>query len=281
MQPKVFVVILNWNGYNDTVECIDSLKKITYPNYEILVVDNASSERDVELLKQRYGNSIHVIRNDKNYGYHKGFVTGMKFALDRSADYVLLIQNDLVVKPDFLDKLIEIAESHPEIGVLAPCIYRYDRPDEAEMAGRKYIWFGLRSVPLDENTSKEWLDCDGISDVCMLWGKDKISKTNLMEMVKPYFLHGDVIWCICAMKAKFKLAWVPKAKIWHKGSSTCRRVLNAIRLYWFMRDNLVYRYHFLCDKYYIGLSVNRIIYLILSFFIYQPLWHIRARVKNL
>ena len=71
-QPKVSIIILNWNGLQDTIECLESLKKVTYPNCEITVVDNGSKGDDVKILRERYGNNVHIIANEKNY-------TGRKF----------------------------------------------------------------------------------------------------------------------------------------------------------------------------------------------------------
>ena len=67
-QPKVSIITLNWNGLEDTIECLESLKKITYPSYEVIVVDNGSEGNDVQVLEEKFGDYIHLIKNDRNYG---------------------------------------------------------------------------------------------------------------------------------------------------------------------------------------------------------------------
>src|SRR5512137_3063861 len=110
--PKVSIVILNWNGLADTRECLRSLQQVTYPNCEIILVDNASSGDDVRLLTDEFGDSVRVVRNEKNYGFAAGNNIGIKFALDHSSpDYVFLLNNDTTLAPDFLDELVTAAES--------------------------------------------------------------------------------------------------------------------------------------------------------------------------
>lgn len=280
-KPKVFIVILNWNGVEDTIECINSVKKISYPNYEIVIVDNASSGRDVETLKQKYGNSVHILENDRNYGYWKGLIIGMKFALEKSADYVLTLENDAVVKPNFLDRLVGVAEKHSEIGMLVPTVYSYERPHEIEEPAEKITRSGFRTVPVHKTPDAEWLDCDYVADACVLWKKSNIHRTNVMQAIRHYFIYGDFSLYLCVMRAGLKIGWVPDAIVWHKGSRSLKKLLSATRLYWFVKDNIIYRYRFLRDKYYLGLSTRQLVYVLMSFFLYQPFWHLSETVEAL
>jgi len=79
-------------------ECFESLKKVTYPNHEVIVVDNASDGNDAQVLKEEFGDYIRLIQNDKDYGCGEGFNTGIRYALENSQpDYVLIMNNDIVV----------------------------------------------------------------------------------------------------------------------------------------------------------------------------------------
>ena len=82
IQLRVSIIILNWNGYKDTYECLKSIKKINYPNYEIIVIDNASSGEDIFLLKKEFKNKIRIIKNKKNYGFAKGNNKGIKKVIE-------------------------------------------------------------------------------------------------------------------------------------------------------------------------------------------------------
>ena len=105
MNPKVSVNILTWNQPVDTIECIESCQKIDYDNYEILVIDNHSVDNSVELFRKRFPN-MRIIQNKDNFGYAGGNNVGIKFALEYGAEYVLILNNDTTVEPDFLKKMI-------------------------------------------------------------------------------------------------------------------------------------------------------------------------------
>src|SRR3989338_5442408 len=125
-QPRVSVIILNWNGLDDTIECLESLKKITYPNYEVILVDNASSGDDVAQLRKKFGKYIKIIQNDKNYGFAEGNnIAIRKVMKENKSKYVLLLNNDTVVDAKFLDELVKTGESDPKVGIVGPIIYNY------------------------------------------------------------------------------------------------------------------------------------------------------------
>ncbi len=113
---------MNWNGKEDTVKCIDSLHKVTYPDFTILISDNASTDGSVDLLKHRYPD-IEVIVNEKNLGFAGGNNTAIRRALQNGSDYVLLLNNDTEVDPRFLSELVKAAEADPAIGIAGSKIY--------------------------------------------------------------------------------------------------------------------------------------------------------------
>ena len=126
MEPKVSIIILNWNGLDDTIECLESLQKITYPNYEVIVVDNGSRGNDAQVLREKFGDYIELIQNDKNYGYTGGNNIGIRYALHNSSwDYFLVLNNDTVVESGFLTELVNIAESAPSSGIAGPKIHLF------------------------------------------------------------------------------------------------------------------------------------------------------------
>ena len=163
MNPKIAVVILNWNSSEDTLECLESLRQIAYSNYSIIIVDNASSDDSLKRIRKYCRGEIEVkssffkysrrnkpvetieytkeesektelnfrditlIKNDKNYGFAEGNNIGIRYGLnDLDLDYILLLNNDTVVDHNFLGELIKISESNPHIGFVSPKIYYYD-----------------------------------------------------------------------------------------------------------------------------------------------------------
>ena len=128
MLPKVFIIILNWNNWVDTKDCLESLKTNGYQNCEVVVVDNGSDEKP-EITNPK----IKVIYNKENLGFSGGNNVGIKYALENGADYVLILNNDTIASDDFLVKLVEAGESDKKIGFLGPKIYfAASNPSEVE-----------------------------------------------------------------------------------------------------------------------------------------------------
>ena len=137
--PKVSIIVLNWNTYELTRESLESLREITYPNYEIILVDNASSDGSVPRLKKDFPH-VTLIQNRANLGFARGCNVGIRCALSREADYVLLLNSDSVVEKGFLEPAVEHAESDKKIGLVSGKIYLKDKPG--------YLWYAGGSFSL-------------------------------------------------------------------------------------------------------------------------------------
>ncbi len=232
--PKVSIIILNWNGLEDTVECIESLNKITYPNYEVIVVDNASSGNDVEVLRQRFGDYIYIIENGRNYGFAEGNNIGMRYVLERGPDYVLLLNNDTTVAPDFLDKLMEVVQGNVRIGIAGPKSYHYDEPERLGCAGGFInYWTGsirhMGAGQIDRGQLEQIINVDYITGTCMLISREVLVSVGLLDN-RVFFSGGsDVDICIRASRRGFRALFAAKSKIWHKGESRVRLRASSTR----------------------------------------------------
>lgn len=217
--PKVAIIILNWNGFDDTIECLDSLKQITYQNYEIIIVDNASSGNDVTLLRDKYGNYVHVIANETNAGFPEGCNIGMRYAMGKGADYFLLLNNDTKVEQEFLDELIKVSESHPSIGITGSKTYYYRNPNKIQSVGGKIVWWlGIIKAYGDEEDIGQH---DRVMVRDFLYGTSfliKASVVNKISLMDPSFYFGveEYDYCTRAKKAGFKIVYVPSSIVWHK-----------------------------------------------------------------
>ncbi|MCK4352495.1 glycosyltransferase family 2 protein [candidate division WOR-3 bacterium] len=122
--PKVSIIILDWNGGKDIIECLKSIKGINYTNYELIVVDNASFDNSVNLIREKFPN-IRIIQNKENLGFAGGMNTGIVQSVKCKvqSDYVLLLNQDTIVGKNFLKELVKVAESDPKIGIVGPKIY--------------------------------------------------------------------------------------------------------------------------------------------------------------
>jgi len=122
MHSKVSIVLLNWNGWEETVECLNSLSKINYPNFNVLIVDNGSNDDSVVQIKNYLSinngkfQKVNLIENKKNYGFAEGNNIGIKLVIQSSPDYVLLLNNDTTVDKNFLYELVKVAEENHSVG---------------------------------------------------------------------------------------------------------------------------------------------------------------------
>jgi GT2 family glycosyltransferase len=224
--PRVSIIILNWNGLEDTIECLESLKKITYPNYEVIVVDNASSGNDVEVLRGRYQDYIRIIQNEKNYGFAKGNNIGIRYALDEGADYVLVLNNDTVVAPTFLDELVSCCRKEQKIGAVGPKLYHYDNPARVQLPE---LYEKVGDAPADMET---------LSGVAFLVGRSVWEQVGLLDEVF-YPAYGEDRDFFERLKEHgYRIVCVPASKVYHKMSATARRYPD-LSLYLIVKHNFL------------------------------------------
>ena len=229
-QPKVCIITLNWNGLEDTMECLESLKKITYPNYEVIVVDNGSAGNDTQVLEEGFGDYMHLIKNDRNYGFYNGANIGIRYALKHAnPDYLLLLDNDTVVDPEFLTEMVQVAEADPAIGIAGAKIYYYDEPDRLQYLGGKIDPWGVAAGPLwpiikERILGRKEFDRgqhDSIKEVehmalwCALFNRKILESIGFFDESHSSD-HSEIGYFDRARKAGYKSVYVPRAKVWHK-----------------------------------------------------------------
>lgn len=241
--PKVFAITLNWNGKDDTIECVASLQRLTYPNYEIVVVDNGSMDGSVSALKARYPD-ITTIENGQNLGYAEGFNVGLRYAYENGAHYFLILNNDTVVDPDVLKALVRVAESDDQIGFVSGKVYSYEEPDKLETAGRHShpILLAGQQVGIDEidqgqhDQTKEY---DFVDDVFLLVRRRAYEETGGYD--PNFFLYWEETdWCIRVRRAGYKLIYTPEAKIWHKHGKSVGGQRSSTYTYYMTRNQIVF-----------------------------------------
>ena len=117
-QPLVSIIIAHWNGEEIIKDCLESLSKTTYENYEVIVVDNASTDNSVKIITENFPN-IKIVQNNKNYGFAGGNNIGYNHA---KGEIILLLNNDTNVEPDWLENLVKFSLDNPQVGILQPKI---------------------------------------------------------------------------------------------------------------------------------------------------------------
>lgn len=139
--PSLVVVVLNFNGWSDTLECVDSLRASTYDNLRILVVDNASTVADPDARAALEASpNVSVIDSGRNLGFAGGNNLGIRSAVDRGADYVWVLNNDTIVESMAAAKLVELARTHPGYDFFGSWIVFEDEPDRLWFGGGDFDW---------------------------------------------------------------------------------------------------------------------------------------------
>src|ERR1700691_2125480 len=141
--PAVSCVVLNWNGWRDTIECLDALRESTYPHLTVIVVDNGSSDDSVARIRFAHPDIL-VLESEKNLGFAGGNNIGIRYALAHRADYVWLLNNDTKPAPDALSTLVAKLLTDQGIGAVASICYYADAPStvEAWAGARVNLWLG-------------------------------------------------------------------------------------------------------------------------------------------
>lgn len=241
MNPKVSIIVLNWNGYRDTVECVNSLGKVAYPNCELVIVDNGSSDGSEEILRKSFPD-VKIIQTGRNLGFTGGNNIGMRYALDNGADYVILLNNDTIVDKDFAGELVKAAETDRSIGLLCSKIYFYDCPDVLWYAGASFHpWLGWgRHRGYNERDKGQY---DRVEETERPTGCALLATRELCEKIgllrEEYFCYcEDVDWGMRAQNANYKIMYVPASRVWHKVSRSTGGGSTGISLYYFTRNML-------------------------------------------
>jgi hypothetical protein len=224
VSPLVFVSVVTWNGKELVEGCLRSVLDFTYPSYQVVVVDNASTDGTVEFLRQEFP-TVTVLANDQNLHFTAGANVGIRYALAHGADYVLSMNNDVVLSPNLLDVLVNRAEAMPEIGVFSPKMCYADDPERVWCAGSRFhpltltlVDFGpgrTERVPSDEPRSIEYA-CGTV----MFIRATVLQQVGLFDEERLFFDYEDLDFSLRLHKAGIGLYYVPEAVIWHHVAAT-------------------------------------------------------------
>ena len=219
----VVAVVLNWNNPEDTVDCVTSLKASSYPNLDILLVDNGSTDNSVNLFREKFP-ELELIETGENLGYAGGNNAGIKRALSKAAKYVFLVNNDVTVAPDTVSQLASAAESHKAAGATGALVFWRDEPEKL-YAAYGVVNFSEAIVRLKGRNSRitdrfsETMEVDWVLGCAILL--ERAAVEDVGELDERFFAyHDEVDWCTRARKKGYKIILVPDARVWHAGQSS-------------------------------------------------------------
>lgn len=241
--PFVSIVILNYNGRDDTLACLRSLDHVQYPSVRIVVVDNGSTDGSIAALRDAYP-ELALIETGANLGFAAGNNLGVQHALDQGADYVLLLNNDTEVAPDFLCHLVDVIQADPQIGIVGPTIYYYEQPDVVWSAGGIIDWRRgtTRMAALNEADVGQFgtvpRPVDFVSGCALLISRSALERAGRLDP-RFFMYYEETEWCVRVARAGFKILHVPESKIWHKISIEARAASPFVH-YYMTRNRLLF-----------------------------------------
>ena len=215
--PKVSIVIVNWNSYEDTLDCIESISNIKYENHEIIIVDNGSTDCSGEQLEHDFEH-INVIFNETNRGFSGGVNTGLEQAIEAGSDYALILNNDTIVESDFLRPLVETAEQHTRVGIVTG-ILRFHESGEVQSAGRSFHKKFVKSPHWNDICSDCPYETECVSGALALFSTAFLEECGLLDE-SYFFAMEDVEISWRARINSWKLMVAPESVVYHKGGVT-------------------------------------------------------------
>jgi len=221
--PKVSVIILNWNGRDNTVHCLEALKLTTYSNYETIVVDNGSTDGSVKYFKDHYP-GIRLIENEKNLGFAEGNNVAIREVLKRKeSKYVALLNNDTIVEPDWLEYLVNALETDENIGSCQPKILFLINPEIIDAIGISIDKHG--GAFQEGHNEKDLGQYDKTTEVFGVCAGAALYRAKMLDQIglfdEDFFAYyEDVDLAIRARLFGWKSVCVPQAVIFHIHSAT-------------------------------------------------------------
>ena len=242
--PKVSIIVLNWNGREDTLECLESLRAVAYPCFDVMVVDNGSHDGSVAAIRQRFPN-VDVTETGENLGYAGGNNVGIKLALSRGAQFVLLLNNDTTVDRQLVGQLVAAADAAADGAFFCPKIYFYAEPTKIWYAGGRWLTTKSRFSHIGyrkEDTGQAFSTMREIDYACgcaLFARSSAIKRIGLLDE-KFFLTFEETDWCYRAGEAGYKSFFVPQAKVWHKVSVSFGGGASPLAHYFMTRNRLLW-----------------------------------------
>lgn len=241
-KKKIFLVILNYNGWQDTIDCVRSLDKLGPNEFEVVIVDNASTDNSYSILKKAINSSnVVIIRNKINLGYAGGNNMGITYALAQGADFICILNNDTLVEDDFISPCIQILEADATVAFVGPAIVNIHNDLIQSTGGDIFI---NRAIGTQKNNNKslkdipEMIECGYIGGACLLFRADMIDILGLIP--ESYFLfYEETEWCYQAKRKGYRNLCLGNVMIRHKGSVSIKKT-TGLNEYLLNRNRIVF-----------------------------------------
>jgi GT2 family glycosyltransferase len=256
--PKVYILVLNWNGWENTIECLESLMRLNYPNYGVVVIDNGSTNDSVEKIRSWAAGkvlakattaderitrlvdppvakpvSVVVIETKANLGYAGGNNIGLRYALSRKdCGYAWILNNDIIVHPEALTHLVRRMKEKPEAGICGSSLLRYYHPDKIDsIGGSKYDRWFAQAIGLETGKKfdpNQWEKYQKLERKMgyVAGAAVFVSRAFLLDVgliCEDYFMYFEEIDWATRARGRYSLAIAPQSIVYHKGGEDIKK----------------------------------------------------------
>ena len=222
--PRVAIIVLTWNQRDLTLDCLASLNAMRYPPESLLliVVDNGSADGTAQAIRERYADVV-MLENSENLGFAEGNNVGIRYAMERSMDYVMLLNNDTVVDAAMLTNLLDVAEKDPSVGIVGPKMLYFEPSDVIWCAGNRINWttgglIRLQAEQPDGMADEVLADVDYITGCGICLRRAVIEQVGMLDP-RFFIYYEESDWCLRAQQTGWRVVYVSQARLWHKVSA--------------------------------------------------------------
>jgi GT2 family glycosyltransferase len=242
--PLVILVVLNWNGFDDTNACLLSLRDLNYQNYRVMVVDNASSDDSPQRIAAAHP-EVEIVRCERNLGVAGGYNVGIRAALAQRPAYVLPMNNDMECDPHFVRQMVATQQAWPGCGVVMPKVLYADAPDRINAAGAHVRWMASNIVmrgfqQRDGAAFAGDVELEFAPSYCLLLTYELAEQVSFDDAYFCYYDDWD--FCLLVRKAGYRIVFSANARVWHKVSQSTKNSPKALR-WWRVFGHSCVRYH--------------------------------------
>ncbi|HEU5005121.1 MAG TPA: glycosyltransferase family 2 protein [Candidatus Saccharimonadales bacterium] len=234
-QPLVSIVIVNWNGIDDTIACLENTRKQTYKNIELVVVDNGSADGSVDTLRKI--NDIVLVENPTNLGFTGGHIAGYNAA---SGQFILLLNNDAVMDNEYVQKAVDYMIGHDQVGAIGGRAYHWD--DDNPLFGTTNKFYAYQNI---NPTTADGIftqsdhgypqEVNNVSGSCVMVRRSVVEQVGYLH--NPFFAYFEESDLFARMKrAGFKIIYHPELAIWHANAKSSNRKGSTFAYYMMMRN---------------------------------------------
>lgn len=236
----VYAIILNYNNAEDTIECIRSAKSISSVNIKIILVDNGSDKKCIDILEKNIDPDVVFIKNENNIGYAGGNNVGIHYAITDGAQYIAIVNNDVILNDSTFPGCITRLQNN-EVGIVGPTILEYGSTliqSCGAMVNKNKVQSNLINRGKEYKKSDSIISCDYIGGACLVFKSSLVSIIGYLP--EEYFLFWEETeWCLKAKKAGLSVECILCGTVEHKGSATIKQV-SGISNYYMERNKLIF-----------------------------------------